>query len=206
MLDSGGRFRQPDREQRHRDSRGIGEVVDTFAEHSERMRGQPDCDQGRRAEAGSGQERRVVGRFESRPTLSKTASCRAVLTTMAAPAGELIANTWPRARPYVTTARNADNSGRWSFAHEKPGRPWAGPAVGPFMRWFTNGAVSAPSPCVLGACRASRFDHGPRGRAERVLTRSEGTAWLGVGVALRGRKSRRYPARTGRTLDDRVGD
>ena len=46
MLDSGGPIRQPDREQRHRDSRGIGEVVATFAEHFERMRGQPDCDQG----------------------------------------------------------------------------------------------------------------------------------------------------------------
>ena len=46
MLDSRGPIRQPDSEQGDRDSRGIGEVVDTFGEHSERMRGQPDCDQG----------------------------------------------------------------------------------------------------------------------------------------------------------------
>ena len=46
MLDSGGPIRQPDREQGRRDRRGIGEVVDTFGEHSKRMRGQPDCDQG----------------------------------------------------------------------------------------------------------------------------------------------------------------
>ena len=46
MLDSGGPIRQPDSGQGHHDGRGIGEVVDTLDEHSERMRGQPDCDQG----------------------------------------------------------------------------------------------------------------------------------------------------------------
>src|ERR1019366_6590027 len=88
MLSGGGAIRQPDSEQRNRDSRGIGEVVDTFGEHSEGMRGQPNRDQG-------ADEKQVKNKNDAQSAGSSHVPCYRELASCHAVSAPAAAAHWP---------------------------------------------------------------------------------------------------------------